>query len=173
MLRAPEVLAALSPLHVRSGLRASRTPSYEGCFVLQASGNGGCLFTLLRLSVEVETAVELALRILGGEPAPQPMPEVLLDGFNPSIVAEGNYVRKKVVEWFAGAKQARVVPTAQVQPVLGRLSQLRSTPSHMSAAGSTSPVHAAHAVPTPPGPATQRCVPARQRPTPCVPVGPE
>lgn len=111
MLRAPEILAALSPMHVRAGLQASRTPSYEGCFVFQASGNGGCLFTSLRLCVEAETATELALRILSGEPPPQPMPIVLLDGFSPSIVAEGNYVRKKVVEWYVGAKQARVVPS--------------------------------------------------------------
>lgn len=110
MLRAPEILAALSPLHVQAGLQSARCATYEGCFVLPARGNGGCLFTSLRLAVEVETAMTMAVQILDGTASPQPLPDVLLDGFNSAIVAEANYVRQSVVEWYADHKSHREVP---------------------------------------------------------------
>lgn len=110
VLRAAEILAALSPLHARTGLHASGCATYEGCFVLPARGNGGCLFTSLRLAVEVESAMQMALRILDGEAPPQPLPEVMLDGFHAAVVAEANYVRQSVVEWYADHKSHREVP---------------------------------------------------------------
>jgi hypothetical protein len=50
--------------------------------------------------------------------------------------------------------------------------QLSSTPLHTSAVGSACPAQAPHALPTPPMPAAQACVPGRHVPTDCVPGGP-
>lgn len=111
MIRAAEVLGALAPLHARAGRHGMQVPTYTGCFVVPASGNGGCLFTSLRLAVEIETAMAYANAVLDGGAPAGPLPELLLDGFHKSIVAEANYVRKCIVQWYVGENQHKEVPS--------------------------------------------------------------
>jgi hypothetical protein len=103
IVRSGEILSAIAPLHVRSGLRTLHEHSYQGCYVLPAKGNGACCFISLRLTVEVEEAMRCAHRLLDDvegieESLSIDLPQ--LSGHNDTIVAEGAYVRKCIVEWY-------------------------------------------------------------------------
>jgi hypothetical protein len=100
VIQSAEILAALVPFHSATASVRKET-AYEGSYVLSAKGDGGCLFTSLRLTVEIEAAMKLALRILDGDDTPKTLlPSILLNGSDQTILAEGAYIRKVIVEWF-------------------------------------------------------------------------
>ena len=74
-------------------------------YVLRVKGDGGCLFTSLRLAFELFTALRRALKHarLGGVVSADdldPLALPLLDGYNSLVTEQGARVRSAVVQWF-------------------------------------------------------------------------